>query len=343
MKLRDYIKDKRFLIYFITFIMIFISLVVYLDDSVKVSRDNIIYINVVVLILFIFYMFFEFMYLKKYYSALEDIVENQRDEITTSLPEGLTSEQKKYNALIKKVYKLQNERLEKLYVDKIDNSEFITSWVHEVKTPIAVSRLIIENSIGKPMDEVLDNIDEELDRIDNYVEQALYYSKIDEFSKDYFLNEIELEKLVKDLIKRNSKIFIHKRIRPNMFNLELSVLTDKKWLLFIINQVLSNALKYSEAGNQIDIYGEKDDKEKRLIILDRGIGIKPEDLNRVFDKGFTGYNGRLNNKSTGMGLYLAKKMCLKLGHDISIESEHGNYTKVIIHFPKLIDYYNVSK
>ncbi len=343
MKLRKYIKDKRYLILFFLIIMLFISTVVYVDDTVKIRFDNILYINLVSWILFDTYLILEFLYLKNYYKTLDELVENQIEEIHTSLPQGKTQEQNKYNDIIKKVYKYQNEKIEKLYIDKIENMDFITSWVHEIKTPIAVTRLTIESSSGKPMEEFIGSIEEELRKIDNYVEQALYYSKIDDFSKDYFINEIELEKVMKEIIKKNAKTFIGKRISLDMHDIDYSILTDKKWLLFIIDQVISNSLKYTETGGKIEISGEKDEKEKRLTIKDNGTGIKPEDINRVFNKGFTGYNGRIYNKSTGMGLYLAKKMCNKLGHDISIESEYEKYTQVTIHFPKLINYFNVTK
>lgn len=323
--------------------MSFISAVVYLDNTVKISLDNLAYINFVCWTLFVSYLLVEFIYLRSHYKIVNEIIENQSEEISNSLPKPKTYEQNLYNKLVKKVYKYENEKFKKLYLDKIENMEFITSWVHEVKTPIAVSRLIIENSSDKPKEDILDSIEEELSRIDNYVEQALYYSKIDDFSKDYFINEIDLGKVVKEIVKKNAKTFIVKRISLDIHNNEFSVLTDKKWLLFILDQVLSNSLKYTDKGGKIEILGEEDEKEKRLIIKDNGVGIKPEDISRVFHKGFTGYNGRINNKSTGMGLYLAKKLCNKLSHDITLESTYGEYTKITLHFPKLIDYYKVTK
>lgn len=323
--------------------MSFISAVVYLDNTVKISLDNLAYINFVCWTLFVSYLLVEFIYLRSHYKIVNEIIENQSEEISNSLPKPKTYEQNLYNKLVKKVYKYENEKFQKLYLDKIENMEFITSWVHEVKTPIAVSRLIIENSSDKPKEDILDSIEEELSRIDNYVEQALYYSKIDDFSKDYFINEIDLGKVVKEIVKKNAKTFIVKRISLDIHNNEFSVLTDKKWLLFILDQVLSNSLKYTDKGGKIEILGEEDEKEKRLIIKDNGVGIKPEDISRVFHKGFTGYNGRINNKSTGMGLYLAKKLCNKLSHDITLESTYGEYTKITLHFPKLIDYYKVTK
>lgn len=323
--------------------MTFLSLVTFLDGSIKVSFSSILYVNFLGSISFLVYLTIDFLYLKKYYDDLNKLTKSSLEEIPGFLTKGNNFHQKFYNSLIKDVYKYQNQKIEKLYLDKIENMDFITSWVHEIKTPIAVSNLIIENSFNKPIEYTLDSIEEELSKIDNYVEQALYYSKIDDFSKDYFVNELNLEMLLKDTIKKNAKNFINKKIKLDMHNLDISILSDKKWLAFILNQVLCNSLKYSREGGTIHIYGETSDKYKQLIIKDNGIGIKSEDLSRVFDKGFTGYNGRIHNKSTGMGLYLSKKMCDKLGHIIKIDSNQNEYTKVSIIFPKLGDYFNITK
>jgi signal transduction histidine kinase len=343
MKLKEYLIDKRYLILFFFILMLFISAVIYLDPTVKVSIDNIFYINGVSIIFFLIYLTVEYLFSKKYYNSINYIIQNRKEDIINSLPEPKTYAQNTYNQLLKNVYEEQNVKIEELYEDKRENLEFITSWVHEVKTPIAVSRLIIENSIRKPQDEVFNSIEEEIDKIDNYVEQALYYSRIDAFSKDYFINDIDLERVAKEVVKKHIKTFISKKIKIEIEDTSLNVASDKKWLIFIINQILSNSLKYTSENGKIKIDFEKDKKEKRLIIEDNGIGIKPEDLRRVFDKGFTGHIGRENYKSTGMGLYLAKNLAGKLGHDITIKSNYGEYTRVIIHFPKLLDYFNVTR
>ena len=237
----------------------------------------------------------------------------------------------------------KSSKIQRLYEQKKDYEEFITSWVHQVKTPIAVSRLLIENNLNSPNKETLYSLEEELDKIENYIEQALYYSKIDDFSKDYLINEVGLDRLVKEAVKKQAKTFINKKINIEIENTDLVVTTDKKWLSFILDQVLSNALKYTSHGGRIKIHGLIEDKAQKLIIEDNGVGVKSEDLHRVFDKGFTGYNGRENYKSTGIGLYLSKKLARKLGHDITIESKYGEYTKVTIIFPKLLDYFRFLK
>ncbi len=293
------------------------------------------------LILFFFYLFGEYLFKKNYYTSVCEILKNQKGDVIHRLPEPKTYEQNLYSQLLKNVYEEQGTKIEELYNKKRDNLDFLTSWVHEVKTPIAVSRLIIENSMGKSQEEILNSLEEEIDKIDNFVEQALYFSRIDAFAKDYFITDVDLERVIKEIIKKHAKIFINKRIKIDIDDISLDVTTDKKWFIFIVNQIIDNALKYTNKGGMIKISSKKNQKEKKLIIEDNGIGIRPEDLGRVFDKGFTGYNGREKYKSTGMGLYLAKRLARKLGHDITLESNYGEYTKVIIHFPNLLDYYNV--
>ena len=343
MSLKRYLFDKRFAILFYFLLMGFISLVIFLDGTVKVDLGNILYINFVSIVLFTAYLFAEYIYLKKFYKNFEEIITSDQEDIINHLPEPKTYEQAAYTELLNNIYEDQSNKIEMLYEEKKQNQEFVTSWVHEIKTPIAVIRLIIENSVGKSANEILYSFEEELDKIDNYVEQSLYYSRTDSFSKDYLINEVELERIIKSAVKKQAKTFINKRIRIEMEDTELSVTTDKKWLGFIVDQILANALKYTNEGGRIKISAEKKDKEKKLIIEDNGIGIKAEDIGRVFEKGFTGCNGRDGYKSTGMGLYLAKSLAKKLGHDITIESVYGEFTRVTIHFPKLTDYFKVAK
>lgn len=343
MKLTKFIADRKLSIFCYVLLMIFISLVIYLDGSVKVSTGNILYINLVSSSFFIIYLVTRYGYYRSYYKSLSDIVENERDEIINRLPKPKSHEQILFHNVLSSLNNEQNSKIQKLYEQKKDYEEFITSWVHQVKTPIAVSRLLIESNINSPTKETLYSIEEESDKIENFIEQALYYSKINDFSKDYLINQVGLDRLVKDAVKKQAKTFINKKINIEIDNIDIEVTTDKKWLSFILDQVLSNSLKYTSSGGRIKIYELIEDSAQKLIIEDNGIGIKLEDLNRVFDKGFTGYNGRENYKSTGIGLYLSKKMAIKLGHDIKIESKYSEYTKITIIFPKLLDYFQVSK
>lgn len=343
MKFTKFLSDRKLSILCFSLLMVFISLVINLDRGFEVSAANVLYINLVSTAFFIFYLISRYLYYRNYFKVLNDIVRNERDEIINRLPKSKSYEQILFHEVLAVLYNEQSAKIQRLHEQKKEYEEFITSWVHQVKTPIAVGRLLIENNSSSQNKDILYSIEEELDKIENYIEQVLYYSKIADFSKDYLINELELNRLVKEAVKKQAKTFINKKITIEIENTDLMVTTDKKWLLFILDQVLSNSLKYTSTGGQIRVYGLNEDKVQKLVIEDNGIGIKPEDLDRVFDKGFTGYNGRENYKATGIGLYLSKKLARKLGHDMYIESKYGKYTKLTIIFPKNMDYFEVLR
>ncbi|MGL4848536.1 MAG: sensor histidine kinase [Clostridium sp.] len=207
--------------------------------------------------------------------------------------------------------------------------EYIDMWVHEIKTPIAATKLIIDNSDSREVK----RIDNEIKKIDKMIEQVLYYSKIDEANEDYRIINLKLQEVVGKVLKNNSMDFILKRIRVDLKNLDLDVFSDKKWLEFILNQIVGNSLKYTKNEGEILIEGIEKANSVELLIKDNGVGIKKEDLRKVFLKGYTGENGRIFGKSTGMGLYICKKLCEKLNIGIEISSE-GSGTSVKLTFSK---------
>lgn len=219
----------------------------------------------------------------------------------------------------------------KSYEDKqIGYREYIEMWIHEIKTPIASSKLIIDNN----KNEVTRNIEKEINQIEGFVEQVLYYSRSNDTSKDYIIKEFNLSLAVREVIKRNSKDFIYKNIKLNVGDIDFIVYTDIKWIEFILNQILSNAIKYSKSKDgKVDIYCERHENNIVLCIEDNGIGVPTEDVEKIFEKGFTGTNGRKYGKSTGMGLYICKKLADKLGLGISLNSKENIGTKVNIVFP----------
>ncbi|CAM3187656.1 sensor histidine kinase [Filibacter tadaridae] len=209
-----------------------------------------------------------------------------------------------------------------------EHYDFIVSWFHEIKTPIAVLRLMQQTEVDAK------SLSEEVSRIENYVDQALYYAKLDSFNQDYEIKNCDLERMVKETVKDHSKTFISKKIRINLQLEPMAVQSDSKWLQFILNQLITNSLKYTSVGGEITITIVETPQEKQLIIRDNGIGIEQKDLPRVFNRGFTGENGRTHSKSTGMGLYLAQQLSNKLEHYITCTSDVNVYTEFIIHFPK---------
>ena len=207
--------------------------------------------------------------------------------------------------------------------------EYIETWVHEIKTPIASARLIIDNN----QNEVTRNINYEIGKVEEYIEQVLYYSRSNDVSKDYIIKEVTLITLVRNVVKRNSRYFIDKKISIDMEGVEGTVYGDSKWLEFILNQVIGNSIKYiRENEGKVRVYTVKNENNIVLTIEDNGIGIIDKDIDRVFEKGFTGYNGRREKKSTGIGLYLCKEIITKLSHKLYITSEVGVGTKVYIDF-----------
>lgn len=338
MTFTQYVKDKRFFCFLYGAVMLFVSVILYISSPAEASIGNVIYTNAVCFILAAIYLGIGFIYRGKFYRELTAVIEKGGDAMIAAMPEPQTAEQALYLQLVGKLQREHMLELQTLVNEKRDHQDFIMAWIHEVKLPIAASRLLIDNSLDKSVDFLVDKFEDELGKIDSYVEQALYYSRIDSFSKDYFITEVQLSRMMKDSVKKYAKLFINKRIRFTMEEAGYDVQSDSKWLAFILDQITANSLKYTNEGGQVSVRFEEDRKEKRMLIEDTGIGIASEDVGRVFEKGFTGANGRSQFKSTGMGLYLAKQLALKLGHDLSIQSKEGSWTRVTIHFPKIRNY-----
>ena len=219
--------------------------------------------------------------------------------------------------------KNQTEEGCKRYTDLMD---YYTLWVHQIKTPIAASQLLVQDVTDRNIRSLLE---QEIFKIDAYTHLVLQYLRLENFHDDLQLKQVALEQLVKEVVRKYSLFFIQKGLTINLDDLDVKVISDEKWLLVIIEQILSNSLKYTKSGG-IEIYF----KDNTLYLKDSGIGIKDSDILRVFERGFSGYNGRLTQQSSGLGLYLSKKIADQLGHDISISSQVGQGTTVSIHFQK---------
>ncbi len=228
--------------------------------------------------------------------------------------------------------KSMNDEIAKYSIASKEYREYIELWIHEVKTPIASSKLIIENNPSV----VTNSLSEELDLVDYYLEQALFYSRSNGVEKDYIIKEIQLKDIVNQVIRRNSKSFIREKVKLELEDLNLTVYTDTKWLEFIINQLIVNALKYHSDNPVIRIFGAKKDNFISLSIEDNGIGISEKDLPKVFEKGYTGKAGRQYSKSTGIGLYLCRKLCNRLGLSVSLNSSINVGTTAKIIFPATV-------
>lgn len=256
-------------------------------------------------------MIFDFLRVKREHEAMRKI-KSITDASAEMLPNSEALKDEDYRQIIRLIreehgaYRTETKRK---YVDMID---YYTVWAHQIKTPIASMRLHLQNE-----DSALSRkLTSDLYRIEQYVEMVLTFLRLDAESTDYVFKEYDLDKIVRSAVKKFSSEFIGRKLSLVYEPLNTTVITDEKWLSFVIEQVLSNALKYTPSGS-ITISLEK---EKRLRIRDTGIGIAPEDLPRIFENGYTGYNGRIDKKASGIGLYLCKRVCSNLGHTITARS-----------------------
>lgn len=275
-------------------------------------------------ILFIIYDFNKFY---KKHAVLCSLVRSISVNIDL-LPETSSLIEKDYQALLFEVYKNKVDLMSQADSRRTDMIDYYTLWAHQIKTPISAMKILLQEESTNENSQLL----QELFKIERYVEMVLQYLRLENMSSDLKIEKYNLSEIIKQAVKKYAPIFIHKKIKLDFREMNCLVLTDEKWLVFVIEQIISNALKYTPKGT-ISIYMEEISEkpsEKKLVIEDTGIGIQQEDIPRVFEKGFTGYNGRMDKKSTGIGLYLCKQILNKLSHEVTIKSKLGVGTKVMI-------------
>ena len=260
---------------------------------------------------------------KQLYNTLDSL--DRKCLISEIVEEPVFYEGQMLYDILKTTNKAMNDEIALHRLSAAEYREYIELWVHEIKTPIAGAKLIGENMDNAAMLETLE-------RIDRYVEQALFYSRSNNVEKDFIIKSIALKEMVSVMLRKNAKHLIANKVSVDIDGADGMVYTDTKWIDFILWQIIDNAIKYE--GRNIKIYSEQNTNSTSLFVCDDGIGVPKHDLNRVFDKGFTGDNGRKYAKSTGIGLYLCKKLCIKLGLNISLHSEQGKGTVIEIVFPK---------
>lgn len=238
----------------------------------------------------------------------------------------------KKSELIRETNERLIEEIERLKAESISEKkeleEYFLLWVHQIKTPITASKLIIQKELTKEREAKLEI---QLQYIESYTDMAMNYLKLMRTNTDMDISEVNLGTLVGSVLKKYSHLFFAKGIKLELGKLDISVVSDTKWLSILFEQILSNSLKYTEKGF-IKIYFKEEERE--LIVEDSGIGIRSEDIPKIFDKGYSGFNGRLNQKSSGLGLFLGKKIANRLGIKILVESEIGKGSKFSLKFPE---------
>lgn len=331
MKFKDFIKDKKIEIILMLFSTMSIEIILLAYQIQLIVR---VYVVASIILSLLISMLIEYYSKKSYYNNLLEKLDelDQKYLLSEVISKANFQDGNLFKEILEETGKSMLENVNKYKYAQEDYKEYIELWIHEIKTPISASKLIIENN----KNEITKNIEEELDKIENYTEQALYYARSNTVEKDYIITKTNLKDIVNMSIIKNKTTILNNKFELNMHDLEKQVYTDSKWVVFILNQVIQNSIKYSKNENQsIEIYAEEQKEKVTLYIKDNGLGIKKSELSRVFEKGFTGENGRIiGKKSTGIGLYLCKKLCDKLQLAININAEQNVGTEVTIVFPK---------
>ena len=310
--------------------------------SFKTDRQAVIGVSITAIVGFVLYIIYDFNRRKKFYNKLLNNLDllDKKYFITEMIDKPDFYEGEIFYDALYEIDKSMAEKIKEYSLSIQDFKEYIEMWIHEVKLPLASLNLIVHNH-----KELSDKkITEQLKRLDDDIEQVLYYVRSKKEEKDYLIKETDLSKVISNVAMKNKDILLENKID---FIVEVDnqrVLTDSKWLEFIVNQIVSNSIKYirNNVEHLIKITIEENNKNVILKIYDNGIGISKSDIPKIFDKTFTGNNGRKIETSTGMGLYIVKQLCKKLGHKITIDSKENEYTEVSILFNK-DDFLNIAK
>lgn len=317
--------------YIITYFFSLILTLMYSNLNGFIGINEIVYIfifNIFILVCFLAIRYYKNRQLYKLLkSGIYDL-----NQVFLKFDSGVLSQS--ISDVLKQLHSLYKAEIEKIEDCHIEHLKFINLWVHQMKTPLSVMQLKLEEYEGE---EKYDNMQEEVDKLKEGLNMAMYFARLDSFKKDFLVENVYLKKLTRDVINEEKNMFIKNRIIPRIYIDEsIQVCSDAKWLGFILGQIIVNGIKYSRGkGKELIIKALENEKEIKLSIIDKGVGIPSKDIKRVFDSFFTGENGRKYGKSTGMGLYITKEVCKNLGHKVEIESTVNEGTKVIIKFKKV--------
>ena len=337
MKIKDYLKDHFIEIILFSFLLLFLFFLLLL---LKISLTTIFFILGLILLFYLFSFFYNYLKRKIFFNEFFTILEkiDQKYFITEMLPKSNFLEGNLFLQALYEIDKSMKEKVNESEKSMRDFKDYLELWIHEIKLPIASLILQNHNKSTKDSKEL-----EQIRKIEEYVEQVLFYVRSEHSSNDYLIHECNLNTMVKNVLLRNKDDFLALNIQIETKNLNKKILTDSKWFEYILNQIVSNAKKKKkEKDSYIHFEAEEQENFITVSIIDNGIGINASDLPKVFEKSFTGENGHQTKESTGMGLFLVKKMCEQLGHLVKIESKENEYTKVSILISKNT-FYNVLK
>lgn len=339
MSLKKYLLDKipQIIISIIGFIIfIFMINAFKLENSFKIA------LSLICVLIILFNVFYDYFRKNKFYNKLSNILDSldKKYLILEMINKPNFYDGEIFYETLYDINKSMIENVNQYNLSITDFKEYVEMWIHEVKIPIASLTLLTHNN----PDKIDKRYIEQIRKLDNYIDQILYYVRSENVEKDYIIKEKNLQEIIKNVALKNKDDLLENNVRLEVDIHNEKVLTDSKWLEFILNQVINNSIKYKKndtTESYIKIISKEEKDKIYLNIYDNGVGIPESDISRVFDKSFTGENGRTRAKSTGMGLYIAKKLCDKLGHKIIIESKIQEYTNITIVFFKN-DFYKIK-
>lgn len=328
MKFRTFCKDQFTFIFLELVCVILIALFLQAFDIHKIL---ILLVCQLIIVVFCIGLLAKYLKMKRYFTKVLCIYQklNEKTLLAEIIEKPDFYEGQLFYDMLLAASKDMNDRIGSLKQQQKDYLEYIELWVHEIKTPIAGMELYLNNHKSEKNRE----LQFQLNRIENYVEQVLYYARSSQFNQDFIIEKFELSSLVKSVVKENALMLIQANAQIKMETLNGEVYTDSKWLKYVLKQILENSEKYRKDSLYIEFKSRLDKDKLYLSIKDNGIGIKASDINQVFQKGYTGIQGRNFKKSTGMGLYISKKLCAKLGLNLTIASPNEDGTIVTIAFP----------
>lgn len=310
-----------------------------LTNKKQIPLENILYALLISLVVFIVFLIYEYNKISPFSGQLKSMLSS--DNILESIL-NIKHIKNKEQELVKNVFL----NIYKFYINKVDKYEeshnqytiFVNQWVHQMKTPVSVINLILQDQFEEEYKHIFSSIEEENEKLSQGLDMMLYNARLNEFNHDFNVETVDILALTQKVINHNKKSFIGCNIYPKVSGSQIKIHSDKKWLYFVINQIVINAIKYTKIAHRekriINLTISDDTSNIILSIEDNGIGIPKEDLGRIFNAFFTGKNGRKTSESTGMGLYLSKRICEELGHKLTVESEEGVGTKFNIIFHK---------
>ena len=330
-----YISDRKMWILLYFFSLLILNSIFWLDDGIIVDKISIMYINIVLIFLFILFFCWRFIAETRYVQQLHQLMTNE-ELIADALPQAKYYEDEQYNELLRKLLYRQSQQLQQVKDENVMAHDYTAAWVHEVKTPLTAMKLIIDDAKHDPL---MRKMEAEWLRIHLLLDQQLSITRLPTLQSDYIVRHVDVQKMVAQEVKELASWCLEKQIAVEFEGEEETAVTDEKWARFIIRQLLTNAIKYSPQGGTIVIHFEVvDERFKRISIVDEGPGIATHDQPRVFEKGYTGSTGRLHNAATGLGLYLAKSVAERLKIQLLIQSTEGHGTTAIMTFPTENDF-----